>query len=469
MRSHATLLLTIPIIVTSVLLLSIGGAAAWYVHQLNSEVSHLLADSLECTLACERLVLGIRDARRELDRFLHTGNRTHLQMAIATRNEIVRSLDDAERSAATQEVRNLLDRTRQSHDQFFAEVSVISTEPPSADKLELTVRTMSDQLTSEVLGPAEELLAYNQQSVTEHSNRSQIIADRVGLGLLTLGFCGAVAGLLAGFGVARNLTQRLEESKREATRAEQLAAVGQLAAGLAHELRNPLTSIKILIQAAAEQKDGAGLNGRDLAVVEEEINRLEQLVKTFLDFARPPTIERSTFDLRDLIGQTTRLVSGQASRQNVTFDYDAGKQPMSVNVDPVQVRQLLLNLLLNALDVLPDGGVVKVETQIENKPPGGSVVIRVSDSGPGVPGNAMDRIFQPFVSTKETGTGLGLAICRRIVEAHDGTIGVANRPEGGAEFTIRLPRSCSGENGPTAAEPHQPAETAGAELSGNTN
>ena len=290
MRSSATLSLTIPIIVTSVMLLVVGGTAAWYVHRLNRKVSHLLADNLECTLACERLVLGIRDARRELETFIRTGNRAHLQKAIAARDKTMRALDDAKNSAATPEARQLLDRVRQRHDRFFAAFAAI---PPdlSSDTLRQSVRTMSEQLTSEVLGPTEELLAHNERAVAEYSDRSRIIADRVGIGLLALGLCGAVAGLLAGFGVARNLTQRLEESRREATRAEQLAAVGQLAAGLAHELRNPLTSMKILIQTATEQQDESGLSGRDLAVFEEEINRLEQLVKTFLDFARPPAID----------------------------------------------------------------------------------------------------------------------------------------------------------------------------------
>lgn len=468
MRSRAMLLFTLPIIVTSVLLLATGGAAAWYVHRLNRDVSDLLSHNLDCALASQRLVLGIRDARRELDQFLHTGDRTHLRKAIDSRDEITRLLNDTQRLATTQDVRILLNQTRQSHHRFSVAFAVVSTDLPP-DTLEQTVRSVSDQLTDEVLAPAEELLAHNERAVTKHSNRNRVVAERVGLGLLTLGFCGAVAGLLAGFGVARNLIQRLEESKREATRAEQLAAVGQLAAGLAHELRNPLTSMKILIQTAAEQKDETGLTGRDLAVLEEEIKRLEQLVKTFLDFARPPAIERSTFDLRDLIGQTMRLISGQAARQNVALEYNPGNQPVTVDVDSVQVRQVLLNLLLNALDALPDGGTVKVEAEIESKPPGGSVVIRVSDSGTGVSVDVIDRIFQPFVSTRETGTGLGLAICRRIVEAHDGAITVANRPEGGAQFTIRLPRSCTGENLAPAAESRQPDETAGAKPSGKTH
>ncbi len=141
--------------------------------------------------------------------------------------------------------------------------------------------------------------------------------------------------------------ERLEESRREALRAEQLAAVGQMAAGIAHELRNPLMAMKILVQAAAEEMPPV-LAGRDLTVLDEEITRLERSTETFLDFARPPEMERRTFDLRNLIAQTLDLVSVRAQRQGVQLRCDpSNDRVLPIQADMGQIRQVLLNLVLN--------------------------------------------------------------------------------------------------------------------------
>jgi two-component system, NtrC family, sensor histidine kinase HydH len=244
---------------------------------------------------------------------------------------------------------------------------------------------------------------------------------------------------------------RLQESQREALRREQLAAAGQLAAGLAHELRNPLMSMKILIQAAAA--DPTALTPHDLAVLAEEITRLEQLTRTFLDFARPQQLSRRVFDARDLITQTVRVVSGRCAQQEVTIDCRLSEQPLWLNADPAQIRQVLLNLLLNALDAMPGGGCVTVDAVRENAAGGYSslrqgdiLLLRVSDRGPGLPPELGERIFEPFVSTRGTGMGLGLTICRRIIEDHGGTIDAANGHAGGAEFTMRLPLAADAES-----------------------
>jgi signal transduction histidine kinase len=378
-----------------------------------------------------------------LDRYRDTGDRTHLDTVFAARPHTLQSLADAGRAATTPQIRDLLDRTRQAHDEFFARFDLIYDVP--ADTFEQEVRAMTQQLESEVLTPAEELLAYNQRAVTQHSRRSRVVADRVGLGLLALGVCGAVAGLLTGFSTARNLSRRLEQREREALRAEQLAAVGQLAAGLAHELRNPLTSMKILIQTAAEEGGDACLMGRDLAVLQEETGRLERLVTTFLEFARPPNLEKIPLDVRGLVDQTLHLVSGPAAQHDVAVEYQPASHAQHVEADPIQIRQVLLNLLLNALDALPHGGTVRVTSEIVGSESEPWLVMKVADNGPGIPSDEADRIFEPFVSTKETGTGLGLPICRRIVEAHGGTIAVENGTAGGAEFAVRLPIGSSAE------------------------
>jgi signal transduction histidine kinase len=230
--------------------------------------------------------------------------------------------------------------------------------------------------------------------------------------------------------------ERLQQSEREAQRAEHLAAVGQMAAGIAHELRNPLMPIKILVQSAADRRPSPGLDGRDLAVLEEEISRLERSIQMFLDFARPPRIEKRTFEARDVLTQIVQLFEARAERQGVRIERRFPDEPLLMQADVGQFRQVVLNLLLNALDAVPRGGTVWLELCKEN---GKWLTLSVADMGGGLPAGLGAQIFEPFVSTKETGLGLGLSICKRIVEAHEGEIHAANRPEGGAVFTVRFP------------------------------
>jgi len=242
----------------------------------------------------------------------------------------------------------------------------------------------------------------------------------------------------------------------EVLRAEQMAALGHLAAGLAHELRNPLTAMKILVQKAASVRPANGLTDRDLAVLVAETTRLEHSIQTFLDFAQPPTLEKKLGDIREGIQQTLELVHARAEGQCVQILCDLTDRPLMIEADHEQLRQLFLNLLCNALATLPQGGSIWI-TAVESGPAPGLneaplsqeyttqsmswIPIIIADTGPGVPKDLGDRIFEPYVSTKDTGIGLGLAICRRIVHSHGGDIVASNSPEGGAAFTVRLPTS----------------------------
>lgn len=236
-------------------------------------------------------------------------------------------------------------------------------------------------------------------------------------------------------GNVEQVVARLHEREREVLRAEQLAAVGQLAAGLAHEIRNPLTSIKMLVQMGREADAAGGLPADDLVVIEREIRRLERSLQTFLDFARPPRPDKRPTDVTQAATETLELVRGRAVKQGVVVAFAPPPAPVVVNADPGQVRQVLVNLALNALDAMPAGGRLELAVRAA----GGSAEVTVRDTGPGVAADVFPKLFRPFVSTKDTGLGLGLVISQRIAADHGGGIAVANRAAGGAEFTVRLP------------------------------
>jgi signal transduction histidine kinase len=195
-------------------------------------------------------------------------------------------------------------------------------------------------------------------------------------------------------------------------------------------------------------------------VLEEEVLRMERTLQAFLDFARPPSPDRRTFDLREAVAQTLTLLAARAELKGVALRSRAPSGRTLVEADPGQIRQVLLNLVMNALDASPEGGTVEVAVEADARGPEpdaspGWLVVRVTDEGAGLPRDLGERIFEPFVSTRETGLGLGLPISRRIVAEHGGTISAADRPVGGAEFTVHLMVSGAARNGapPEAADP----------------
>jgi signal transduction histidine kinase len=163
---------------------------------------------------------------------------------------------------------------------------------------------------------------------------------------------------------------------------------------------------------------------------------MEGLIQSFLDFARPPRPQKRTLDLAGLVRQTVGLVAARAELVGTRLEFAALPGAVTAAVDPGQFRQVLLNLLANALDATPPGGAVTVELE---RGPDGWPTLRVADTGRGLPAALGPRIFAPFITTKETGLGLGLSICKRIAEEHGGVLTAQDRPGGGAVFTFRLP------------------------------
>lgn len=239
----------------------------------------------------------------------------------------------------------------------------------------------------------------------------------------------------------RDLTQQkqieLRKRERDLKRAEEMEAVALLATGVAHELRNPLTSVKLFFQNNKEEALSLGMSVEDLDAVEQEILRMERSLQTFLDFARPSKPQITIFDLSPEVDRVLLLLEGRASQQQVAIlKFLPQNSVLAVKGDRDQIQQLLLNLTINALDAMPDGGTIefRADELID-----GQLGIRISDTGPGISESVLPRLFEPFVTTKKRGIGLGLVISRRIAEEHGGRLTAANRPQGGACFTLTLP------------------------------
>ena len=249
-----------------------------------------------------------------------------------------------------------------------------------------------------------------------------------------LHFVQSVANVLSAAIERQWLEQR--QHQQQLLRAEQMMAIGQVAAGVAHELRNPLTSIKGLVQVNLREARANGLPAEDLAVIEHEIRRMERTLQTFLDFARPPQPQRRRLNPAAVAERVFALVAGRAKKQGVSLRLSQPEAAVWLEADQDQLQQLLLNLVLNALDAMPQGGTVEVELRPARD---GLVEMQVRDTGPGIAPQILPKVFETFVSSKETGVGLGLPVSKRIAEDHGGSLSAYNLPEGGACFVLRLP------------------------------
>ena len=243
-------------------------------------------------------------------------------------------------------------------------------------------------------------------------------------------------------------TTRIREMEQEVKRMEDMAMLGELAAGIAHEIRNPLASISGSIQVLNDSlsKEEAHINRRLIEIVLREVSRLDHLVNDFLQFARPQRIEIEEFELNQLIMDTLYLFqNSQSWSEHLDIDTKI-MSPLTIKSDPQQLKQVFWNIFLNASEAMPKGGLISIgadsETNFQSSIESVELVrIKIEDNGPGLDSKIAKDMFKPFSTTKKDGSGLGLAIVKRIVEGLGGKVSGENLASGGAAITILLPVS----------------------------
>jgi len=235
-----------------------------------------------------------------------------------------------------------------------------------------------------------------------------------------------------------------EDRLKKLFHADKLVTVGELAAGAAHEIRNPLTSIRSTVQylqAALPDEKKTLVDG-----ILEEVDRIDQIIKGLLSFSRSSELHVSTIDLGEIVNQTLLLLDSEIRKHNIEVVKKNHSIDCSITGDASQLKQVFLNILLNSIQAMPKGGVISISTTDSAKQGtirgrGDSVWITIRDTGPGIPEKDLPRVFDPFYTTKETGTGLGLSISYGIVSKHGGDIEIKSRTEGketGTTVIIRL-------------------------------
>lgn len=228
--------------------------------------------------------------------------------------------------------------------------------------------------------------------------------------------------------------------ERRTQRAERLAELGTLTAGLAHEIKNPLSTIQLNLQLLQEDLPAESIGGSRvhsrLRTVRQEASRLREILDDFLKYAGNLTLEREVLDVNQLVEELTDFFAPQAAANKVRIRFVPSTAPLKANVDSKLIKQALLNLMLNATQAMSGGG----ELMLAVEPHGNDLAISVTDTGPGIAAADAERIFEAYYTTKKGGTGLGLPMTRRIVEEHGGRIEVQSEVGQGTRFQIHLPK-----------------------------
>jgi len=233
----------------------------------------------------------------------------------------------------------------------------------------------------------------------------------------------------------RETYRKLQENQDILIRSERLSTIGKLAAQVAHEIRNPLVSIGGFARNIAKRAEPDSLIRKYSNIIWDETKRLEEILEDVLSYSRHAEPKLRDYDINNLLSRTVELLKEQMDGNGVEVKMELGEDVGEIYIDPDQIRQVMMNLMKNAIGAMPEGGTLKVHTRVA----GGFVWTEISDTGSGIPDEYRDKIFEPFFTTKSTGTGLGLPISYQIIEAHGGMIWFSDAPNGGTIFHVKLP------------------------------
>jgi signal transduction histidine kinase len=478
-------------LVASVLLLTIlSSLGAWLTaREMESRMTAMVGENMPSVVAAEELQSALLQQRGLVAAYmLDDGRLAWVNDLDKLKPELARRLADARQSTRTDEERNLLAQLVSVYADYDAERERAITLYHDGHAQEARDLLLGDvsRLSDQAYGICRQLAAANQRFMSASLERGHqkvgslalILPVLVGVTtLLCLGVLLIVSRRLlrpmrrlardARSFSAKDPTQShtsfeddvhelefysralmtdvtrtrtdLKESQGRLVAAEKLAAVGRFAAAATHEIRSPLTSIKMwlfqLKQTAGQEADAR----HAIAVLEGEIARLEDLATSFLQFSRPPSLRLSRQCVSEIVDSTVELAQHRLNDRGVRIERSTARDLPAIKADAQQLRQVLLNLLANAVDATPKGGVVRIS---ESREPSGNgrddVVLRIRDEGHGVPDSVRERLFEPFVTTKPHGTGLGLAVASSIIAQHGGQLVLEDQEGSGAVFAVRI-------------------------------
>jgi signal transduction histidine kinase len=491
MNRKLFLRITIPSVIFGIVLFAACSLSIMYIHRLQANQADFLAQNVISLQAVQEMEIQVRQLRYHSFLYLLNPQPERLERIKSDQVLFEEALKAARGVSTTEAEKELLKTIEQTYEQYQKEQDQLIQIAQEGPLPEAVYQIADKHPVKLVIVPCKQLLQINTEKMTASAEDSQRVSREGYLAMLFLGIAGPAGGIVVGYGVTRGLrrsiyqlsvrvqdlahhldqdvgsvsvvadgdletleakmrfivrkvedaAKKIQEQQRELLRTEQLSQVGQLAAGVAHEIRNPLTGIKMLVEASLRPQSPRPLNLEDCQVILREVKRLEQTVQQFLNFARLPAPQIAHCDLRDIIRQAWELVRVRAQQQQVEPSFHMPAEPVIISADAGQLTTVMVNLFLNALDAMGTQGRLELHLAPAEQ---GKVRLRICDTGPGIPPEIQEKLFQPFATNKPHGTGLGLFLTGRILDEHGGNISANNRPEGGASFTITLPTHADG-------------------------
>lgn len=415
---------------------------AW--QQINSLRTEVTPEQIAARRSADALrgaILELHAAWRQGVGETGSTNRTQMEANGRIAGELIQTMANKDSSPSEKKLNNDI---AHAFDDYFARISQATDAPDG------TAPNVTEQ---EIAIGFERLLALNELIARDNRTSSERVFASMNTALTRLQrfIFVSLSGLLVGSAVIivliyrrtiaplqSNLTQSLAIIERQ----EKLASLGVLAAGIAHEIRNPLTAIKVRLFTLKSSYQPGTSEHEDLEVIRHEIDRLENLVRDFLQFARPPELELQTMTVECLLQDVHELLQSDLARKSVQLQLEVQVNGL-VRVDPSKMKQVLINFVQNGAESMDARGTVTLRSRMDTQELDGrnvpTVVIDIADTGKGIPPEVQKRLFDPFFTTKEAGTGLGLPIAARIVEKHGGVIQYQTHPNRGTTFSIVLP------------------------------
>jgi signal transduction histidine kinase len=401
-----------------------------------------------------RIADEFRDSLRALNNMLQRYGTDHDP---ATWNEFVAAshkldgwIDDQKPKLTTQREKDALQQIDVTYDDYLRAARDLQLKIQSLGQQSATLadfsplRTVSQRLSD--LGLTLGKAHYDSRAqLLAHANQTlkQLRWSVLGSLILLFVFGVVLAGVVYRDMIAP-LRVKLVESQSLVERHEKLASLGMLAAGVAHEIRNPLTAIKAALFIQQKKFQPGSQEHDDAKLVEREILRLERIVNDFLKFARPTEPELTTVPAQIILAETQKFLAPQLARSNIELILETSS-PLQIRVDDAQIRQVLTNLVQNAADSIGENGTVKLRARRDRKRLANTetnvVILEVADNGKGIPPKIEKRLFDPFFTTKDNGTGLGLSIALGIVQKHGGALQYQTQVHHGTTFGIVLPQA----------------------------
>jgi len=422
--------------VIGALIVTVGLLAVHMSLTLQRSSRAILAENVSSLKAAEELEIALLDQKGIVGSYLLNGEARWLRLLEEKRQKFTEWFAKAKDVAITQHERDILQQigTRyQEYDRLRYQAIWLYQQGHRLAAQQLLLNRVKESV-DQLYQDCEELLFVNEQLIVESqrtSERKLAWFQGVLWSCITLAiFLGLLAGWLVSKGVARQLVQ-----------AEKLASLGQMAGLVAHEVRNPLTAIKMRVHSLQHELEASVSSQDDIEVIRQEIERLERIVNNFLQLAKQPEPKPQRISITETVTRALNVLEPSLEEHGIQVETRYAEPLPVVQADAEQLEQVILNLLLNAVQAMPEGGTIRIAAEWlrGRHETGGQVEITVSDTGPGIPPDLREKAFDPFFTTKADGSGLGLPLVKKIVELHHGSITIQPDKGAGTTMTIRLP------------------------------